>query len=161
MSGTKVKKKVSFETKDFLFEYFLWVVGILLIAVPTLFKVTNEWLNTDVSNLEKFDFWKSFISDYEFLYVFCSVGFILIIELYFLNKWHKIKGIIFVSILFYSLILLVLYTISTFNPNWSTHVLPEQTAKLNIIAFVMLFIVGTLNLVLAHTNIKRQLVNEE
>lgn len=164
MSGTKVKNKVIFKTKEFFLTYSLWLIGILLNAIPPLFKVANEWLKTDVCNLKYFDFWKLFISNCEFMYVFCSVGFILMIELFFLKnriKWRFVHNTIFWVTLLYSIILLTLYTISIFSPYWSTHITPEQTANINFISFLILFVVGTLYFVLAHTNRTRKLVNEE
>lgn len=164
MSETKVKNKFSFRVKDFLLAYFLWIIGILLNIVPSFFKVLNEWLNTDVSQLDNFDFWKSFISDCGFMYVFCSVGFILLIELFFLKPTiphQTTHNFIFSIILIYSIALLILYTVSFFNPYWNSHITKGLAANINFVSFLIIFLTGTIYFVLIHTKRTRQLIIKE
>lgn len=158
MSSSKVKNEISFKKGDFWIAYSLWIVSILLNTIPTVYKVLNEWLNLEASSLENFNPLLEFISDYEFMYIFCSSGFILILELFFFKRrieWYTEYSAIFWVVFFYSIILLVLYTIASFNPYWSNRISVGLVANINFIAFAFLFVIGTLYFILANISTRK------
>ena len=163
MSGTKVKNKYEFIADSFWLSYSLWIIGIFLNAIPIVFNVVNEWFLLEESKMKQFDFFRSIISSCDFMYVFCSVGFILIIEIFLIKnktEWNKLHNLIFGITLIYSITLLVLFTISSFSPNWSSHISEGQIANINFISFIIMFISSTLYFVFAHIKVSRCLVKE-
>lgn len=141
----KKENKVKFNGKRFISSLGLWIVGVLLSTIPIVYKNLSIFFNADESG-EPFDYVKNFWIDQDFLFIGFSSGFLLFLELFFLESHYNrpIQKIIEGFLIFYTLILIIIYTISYFNSNWVSKWGEDNVLILNKMVLALLIVFGVM-----------------
>lgn len=83
-----VKLKVKFDFRRFISTFLLWLVGVLLSLLPILYKNLYIFLNAEEKD-QPINFINNFLMDQDFLFIGFSSGFLLFLELFFLEPYFN------------------------------------------------------------------------
>lgn len=141
ISMKTVKLKVKFDFRRFISTFLLWLVGVLLSLLPILYKNLYIFLNAEEKD-QPINFINNFLMDQDFVFIGFSSGFLLFLELFFLEPYfnktlQKVMGGFLIA---YTLILIIFYTISYFSVNWVSRVGESRIILIN--GGVMLFLLA-------------------
>ena len=148
-----VSNRVKINWKQFLSTTGLWFVGIMINALPVVYNCLRTFLTVN----EHIDIIQLFWADQSILFINFSTGFLLFLELYFMEQryeaFSKGMGAILIA---YTFILIIVYTISFFSPNWYERVSDSVNMRINIATLLMLIVLGLIVFIISSIEIKRE-----
>lgn len=134
-----VKNKLNFNFSEFLIAYFLWMIGILINAIPIIYNC----IKIVVANSE-LTFFQLFWSNQDFLFVGFSTVFLLLLELILLRNNANSKKFLEIVLFFYGVILIMLYSISFFEDNITNYFSYDFIINFNKCTLILTLILGTI-----------------
>ena len=126
------------------FDYFgkalaLWLSGIGANILPVLYKMIKTWFDVQTD----FDWQLILFGNIDFVSIVFGAAFLLLVEMScFEPKRGIVKSVITILSLLITIFLLITYTILAFANNWYTRISTNFVAKINLILFVLVIIMG-------------------
>ena len=148
-----VKNRIKINWKQFLSTTGLWFVGIMINALPVVYNCLRTFLTVK----QHMDIVQLFWTDQSILFINFSTGFLLFLEIYFMEQryetFSKGMGAILIA---YTFVLIIVYTVSFFSPNWNERVGVAVNMRINIATLLVLIVLGLIVFVISSIEIKRE-----
>lgn len=148
---TTVKNKLNFSFGAFFIAYFLWVLGIIINAIPISFACVKMILEDSEST-----FFQLFWTNQDFLFINFSVVFLLLLELILLNNNASPKKALTIIMAVYGFVLIVLYTISSFADNITNYFTNDEIINFNKTFLGLTFLLGTIGFIYTFASKERE-----